>query len=161
MHINKLAILLAAAASPTAHSGLICPGKCPHQTRCYSSSTSLLELASHEKRELGHSSSPPPPAANPGLRRGDMRNLRATVINYEAESRTLARDEVVKAVEDVITGDKTDFQLNVMMGDTLKVLRLQNHGMTVSHQNLKEKFTLVNAFIEDSDTRVSSRLSCK
>ena len=48
-----------------------------------------------------------PPAAYPKLLRGNMRQLvkaEATVIHYEAGTMTLARDDVVNAVQEVIDG---------------------------------------------------------
>lgn len=130
MHINKLAILLAAAASPTASSAIRKQTN-SQASSCYAS-TSLEQ----------HSSL----AANPNLRRGNMRELgkaEAIVIDYEAGSGELARDEVVKAVKEVIAGNKTTFQLNMMIKDTLQVLLLQQDGMTVSTENLDSEFTLV------------------
>ncbi len=146
MHINKLAILLAAAASPTAYS-MIRKQTNSQASSCYAS-TSLL---SSPERTEQHSSLAL--AANPNLRRGNMRELgnnEATVIDYEAGGGELTRDEVVNAVKEVIAGNKTTFQLNMMINDTLQVLLLQQDGMTVSTENLDSEFTLVNAFIEKS-----------
>ena len=148
MHTSKLAILLVAAVvTPTAFSCRYPDNLCnpPGSISCYASTSLLASL-----KKTGHHSSP---AANPGLRHGDMRGLgkvEATVIDYEAGSWELARDEVVNAVEEAIVGAETAFQLNVMMGDTLRVLLIQEDGMTISTEDFDSEFTLVNAFIEKS-----------
>ena len=143
MYLHKLAILLLAAATPTALAG-----RDPWEENSISCYASSSLLASQEK--TGHH---PSPAANPGLRHGNMRVLvetEATVIDYEAGSWELARDEVVNAVQEVIVGAETAFQLNVMMGDTLGVLLIEEDGMSVSTEDLDGEFTLVNAFIKES-----------
>ena len=149
MRINKLAFLVVSSATPLALSESERAMRRPKRRAsnakisCYAS-TSLLS----SQGEAGYH---PSPAASPGLRHGGMRQLsEAEVISYNEGSWELKRDEVVKAVKDVIAGDETNFQLNEMMGETLQVLLIEEDGMTISTEDLDGEFTLVNAFIKKS-----------
>ena len=159
MHLHKLAILVVVAITPTAY-GDECDtdsnGFClPPSTSCYASASFLAS----QGKARHHSS---PAIANPGLRHGNMRELRkteATVIDYKEGSWTLPRDEVVSAVKEVIDGAGTTFQLNAMFNDTLQVLLLQQDGMLVSTEDLDGEFTLRNCFIKKSPS-IEYQVNC-
>jgi hypothetical protein len=172
MHINKLAILVAAAIRGEVTAGCDPDGFYPcgfpndelpkprygRGPRCYASSMAASSGFSMTKRqsqmEMEYSSSSP--ASHNSLRRGDgdMRKLEAkeaTIIDYTQQSWKLSRDEVVEAVEQVINGAETNFQLNEIEADedaTLRVLLITEDGMTISTEDLDEAFTIKNTFIE-------------
>jgi hypothetical protein len=169
MHINKLAILVAAATAGAVHGG---PSNFPTVAKglCYTSASfssmavsSSSSMTKQSQREMKYSSSSP--ASHTSLRRGDgdMRKLateakKATIIDYTEDSWTLSRDKVVEAVKQVLSGAETNFQLNeIASGEdatALQVKLLTDDSMTISTQDLdvieNEAFTITNAFIEKS-----------
>jgi hypothetical protein len=179
ININKLVILVAAAITGEGATGSTCgpgrmycfPGEFDHShpvilstARCYASSMAAAASSgfSMTKRqsqmEMEYSSSSP--ASHNSLRRGDgdMRKLateasEATVIHYKENSWTLSRDEVVEAVEQVMNGAETHFQLNeIASGEdaSLEVFLITEDGMNISTEDLDEAFAITNAFIEKS-----------
>ncbi len=157
MRINKLAILVTAATAGAVQGG---HPMAQSTARCYASASSMAVSSSssmtkrQSQREMEHSSSPP--GSHNSLRGdGDMRKLatkEATIIDYKEDSWKLSREEVVEAVEQVINGAETHFQLNVVASShasPLQVKLLTEDSMNISTQDLNEAFTITNAFIED------------
>ena len=161
MHINKLAILVAATTAGAVQGsgsydlpGL--PGR-PGYLSCLPPAPAPASMTKQSQREIIYSSSLP--ASHNSLRGdGDTRKLateakEATVIHYTEDSWKLSREEVANAVKQVLNGDQTNFQLNeILSGEdaTLQVFRITEDSMTISTEDFDEAFTIKNAFIEKS-----------
>ena len=157
MHINKLAILVAATTAGAVqgsgdYSNII--GR-PGYLSCLPPAPAPASMTKQSQREIIYSSSSSPASHNSLRGDGDTRKLatkKATVIHYTEDSWKLSREEVANAVKQVHNGDQTNFQLNeIAYGeDAMQVFRITEDSMTISTEDFDEAFTIKNAFIEKS-----------
>jgi hypothetical protein len=115
--------------------------------RCYASTSSTTTLVTTLDC-AGYTS-----AAYPSLRLGapttTSRKLEEDIVHYKMNSWKLLRSEVAKAVQDILDGEVTSYQLNMApeTGEGVSTLTINVDGMEVSKEDLDERSqrgTLVN-----------------